>query len=367
MVSNPSSAAVVLSSVTDVLPEGFSYIPGSTTGVTTAEASIAGQTLTWKGPFTLGMSDSVMLAFAATAPSTPGTYLNNAGATADGVAVTPSGPTAPINVAVTVTTTTSTTTTTTPCGNGVVDASLGEQCDAGAANGSPSSCCDAVCRFRPAGAVCRVAAAQCEDDAVCDGASAGCPANPPTPDGAPCDDGKPETATSVCQGQQCEGVSVGIQPPPPVVLVPPGTKSAAVGVPVTIQLPGGGGARKTKVVIQGFASCSELPPPPAECTTKLCRKLRKRLAQVCGASTSVVSRLVGVPQIETQLVTVTRKFTRSFGGSRSGSVHTTTRLNPLGGLFFRLNGSLPVQGSAQIRDPQGRSIREIFHTLLQSG
>jgi hypothetical protein len=163
-------------------------------------------------------------------------------------------------------------------------------------------------------------------------------------------------------------VSVGVQPPPPVVQVAPGTPPAAVGVPVTLQLPGGRGQGKTHVVIQGVASCSELPPPPADCHTKLCRKLRSRLAQACGGSVPMVARLAGVPQIESQFVAVTRKFSRSFRGSRrSRSVHTRTPLNPLGALFYQQNASLPVQGTAQVRDPQGRSIKEVFQTLLQRG
>ena len=37
------------------------------------------------------------------------------------------------------------------CGDGLVDAANGEQCDAGAANGMPGSCCDATCRMAAAG------------------------------------------------------------------------------------------------------------------------------------------------------------------------------------------------------------------------
>jgi hypothetical protein len=48
-------------------------------------------------------------------------------------------------------------------------------------------------------------------------------------------------------------------------------------------------------------------------------------------------------------------------------VHTTTPLNPLGALFYQQNGSLPVQGTAQVRDPQGLSINEVFRTVLQRG
>ena len=67
------------------------------------------------------------------------------------------------------------------CGDGTLDA--GELCDAGAANGTPDSCCSATCTLVPAATVCRAAGDVCELDALCDGASPVCPANPAAPDG----------------------------------------------------------------------------------------------------------------------------------------------------------------------------------------
>src|SRR5581483_9789504 len=43
------------------------------------------------------------------------------------------------------------------CGDGVIDGT-GEQCDAGANNGSATSCCTSTCQFRTAGSVCRSSA-----------------------------------------------------------------------------------------------------------------------------------------------------------------------------------------------------------------
>ena len=44
---------MTLNSITDMLPQGFSYIAGSSTGATTANPTVGGQTLTWNGPFTV--------------------------------------------------------------------------------------------------------------------------------------------------------------------------------------------------------------------------------------------------------------------------------------------------------------------------
>ncbi|MCC6765600.1 MAG: hypothetical protein IT293_13145 [Deltaproteobacteria bacterium] len=62
-----------------------------------------------------------------------------------------------------------------PCGNGVVDP--GEQCDLGAANGTPGACCLGSCAFAPAGTTCRASAGVCDVAETCTGAAAACPAN----------------------------------------------------------------------------------------------------------------------------------------------------------------------------------------------
>ena len=63
------------------------------------------------------------------------------------------------------------------CGNGVIDSgpSYAEQCDQGALNGSPGSCCNADCTFRGAGATCRPAADVCDVAETCSGTSGTCP------------------------------------------------------------------------------------------------------------------------------------------------------------------------------------------------
>jgi uncharacterized repeat protein (TIGR01451 family) len=97
-ISNPNPDAVTLNSIADTLPAGFSYVTGSTTGVTTSDPSVSG-TLTWNGPFTVPANGSVSLHFSVTVATTPGTYFNDAGGTAaDGYTVVATGPTAPITI-----------------------------------------------------------------------------------------------------------------------------------------------------------------------------------------------------------------------------------------------------------------------------
>jgi uncharacterized repeat protein (TIGR01451 family) len=97
-VSNPTATAVTLNSISDALPAGFTYVAGSTTGATTANPAISGQTLTWAGPFTVPAAGSVSLHFNVVVATAPGEYLNNASADAGAIAVAPTGPTAKITV-----------------------------------------------------------------------------------------------------------------------------------------------------------------------------------------------------------------------------------------------------------------------------
>src|SRR3989441_926836 len=101
-VSNSNVAAVTLNSIFDDLPAGFTYTAGSTTGVTTSDPAMAGQHLTWSGPFSVPGSGSVSLHFGVTVSALPGDYFNNAGGDAGSVAVAPTGPTAKITVTSTV-------------------------------------------------------------------------------------------------------------------------------------------------------------------------------------------------------------------------------------------------------------------------
>jgi uncharacterized repeat protein (TIGR01451 family) len=97
-IHNPNTAAVSLTDVTDTLPSGFSYTPGSSSGATTADPSILGQNLAWAGPISVPASGDISIHFNVTVSSIPGDYFNNAGGNATGFTVAPSGDTAKITV-----------------------------------------------------------------------------------------------------------------------------------------------------------------------------------------------------------------------------------------------------------------------------
>jgi uncharacterized repeat protein (TIGR01451 family) len=97
-VENTSGAQATLDSITDTLPAGFTYSAGSTTGATTDDPSVNGQTLTWQGPFVVPASSSISVHFGVTVSSLEGGYDNEAGGTSSDAAVTPSGPTATVTV-----------------------------------------------------------------------------------------------------------------------------------------------------------------------------------------------------------------------------------------------------------------------------
>ncbi|MGH7805110.1 MAG: PxKF domain-containing protein [Candidatus Binatia bacterium] len=76
------------------------------------------------------------------------------------------------------------------CGNGAVEAVVGEECDEGAANGTTSSCCTATCTFKPAATTCRTSAGVCDVAETCSGTSGVCPADAFAP------------ATQECRGSE---------------------------------------------------------------------------------------------------------------------------------------------------------------------
>ena len=97
-ISNPNTAAATLNSITDTLPAGFTYTAGSTTGATSADPTIAAQTLTWAGPIAVPPGGTASIHFGVTVSSTAGTYLNTANADAGADTVAGTGPTAPVTV-----------------------------------------------------------------------------------------------------------------------------------------------------------------------------------------------------------------------------------------------------------------------------
>ena len=98
-IQNPNASDVTVSSITDTLPAGFVYVPGSTTGATTNDPVIVAQMLTWSGSFSVPARESISLHFAVIVADTPGDYFNEVGGSAeDGYNVIGTGPTAQITV-----------------------------------------------------------------------------------------------------------------------------------------------------------------------------------------------------------------------------------------------------------------------------
>ncbi len=94
-----------------------------------------------------------------------------------------------------------------PCGDGHLDP--GEDCDLGAGlNGSPTSCCTALCTLRPSDEVCRLAAEECDLQETCTGTSPICPADESASAGTSCADG-----TSPCIVGTCDGLGICVTAP----------------------------------------------------------------------------------------------------------------------------------------------------------
>ncbi|MCH8745929.1 MAG: DUF11 domain-containing protein, partial [Chloroflexi bacterium] len=77
-VTNGDDESENLNKIHDELPAGFSYVAGSTSGVTTADPSIVGQQLTWSPGLLLNPGTSVTLTFDAQASLAQGNYCNEA-------------------------------------------------------------------------------------------------------------------------------------------------------------------------------------------------------------------------------------------------------------------------------------------------
>jgi hypothetical protein len=72
---------VTLTSITDVLPGGFTYDTGTTSGAVSADPAIDGRRLTWSGPVTVPAGGLVSISFGAQVANQPGSYVTTATAT----------------------------------------------------------------------------------------------------------------------------------------------------------------------------------------------------------------------------------------------------------------------------------------------
>jgi uncharacterized repeat protein (TIGR01451 family) len=120
-LSNPGAVPQALTSITDTLPVGFTYVAGSSTGVTTADPTVSGRDVTWTGTFTVpaatgGTPGTRTLHFGVTASQTPGTYTNSVTGSGTGVTVLGANGVAPVTVTAADTTPPDTTITAGPTG-----------------------------------------------------------------------------------------------------------------------------------------------------------------------------------------------------------------------------------------------------------
>jgi uncharacterized repeat protein (TIGR01451 family) len=83
--------------ITHVLPAGFEYVAGSTTGLTNADPVIAGQELTW-GPFTAEAGGKAVLQFKAAATVSLGTHFCSVLVTSSNLTIPPALNVAPLRV-----------------------------------------------------------------------------------------------------------------------------------------------------------------------------------------------------------------------------------------------------------------------------
>ena len=101
-ITNTGETAGTVTSIVDDLPSGFSYNSGTTSGATTADPSIASQTLTWTGSWSVAASgqpgDVITLTFSAGNMAGPGSYTNTATADGPDFTLATSGPTAQVEV-----------------------------------------------------------------------------------------------------------------------------------------------------------------------------------------------------------------------------------------------------------------------------
>ena len=98
--TNPMSSAQTLTTITDTLPAGFSYVAGHTSGTGVLSGigapSINAQILTWSPGVSVPASGSATMTFRAQAPTAAGTYANSAAASTSLGALTSN----PVTVAV---------------------------------------------------------------------------------------------------------------------------------------------------------------------------------------------------------------------------------------------------------------------------
>ena len=78
-IANPNGAPKALTSVSNLLPDGFAYRPGTTSGVVASDPDINDQQLTWDSPVVVPANGSASFHFGVTVSNVEGTYYDLAG------------------------------------------------------------------------------------------------------------------------------------------------------------------------------------------------------------------------------------------------------------------------------------------------
>ncbi len=97
-VTNPNGAPKSLTSVSNLLPDGFAYRPGTTSGAVSSDPEINDQQLTWDGPVVVPANGSVTFHFGVAVSNVEGTYYDLAGGDGGPTTVVPAEQVAPIVV-----------------------------------------------------------------------------------------------------------------------------------------------------------------------------------------------------------------------------------------------------------------------------
>jgi hypothetical protein len=82
-VTNPNASLIGIGSLTQPLPDGFGYVPGSTSSQTRLDPLASGGNLVWTNPFNAVASATTSLHFDLVAPQHPGVWRASPGATVD--------------------------------------------------------------------------------------------------------------------------------------------------------------------------------------------------------------------------------------------------------------------------------------------
>ncbi len=97
-LQNSSSITAFVTDIEDQLPSGFSYRAGNTTGLTTSDPAISGQTIRWSGNWQVGPGQTAQLTFQVSSSATPGWYQNQATVRGANFSDVSTGPTADVTV-----------------------------------------------------------------------------------------------------------------------------------------------------------------------------------------------------------------------------------------------------------------------------